>query len=221
MRPAYPHEKRVQRYGYLAFAASALLAALVAFRGDARLVGIALPAGALYALAAAGLVAGAVAVHRRATPIALVAAALLVLAVLPGGDLRPDATDYALGLAFGLALLVAVELVHMTVRYERAHKAVDEGVPEEHVNRVTDEALKTLVARSGLALLVAAAGVALAFLLARLGPAAWRAAVETKSPVGVALAGLVVLGALALVVLIGGATFRRTKTQETTPDVAE
>jgi hypothetical protein len=132
---------------------------------------------------------------------------------------------YALGALFGLALLLALELVHMTERYARAHRAVEsENVPEEHINRVTDEALKTLATRIGIAAFAVAGAVGIAFLLAAAGPAQWRAAVETTAPLGVAVVGLALAGAASLFILARGAKYRlrsEPSPKELLPDVAE
>lgn len=224
MKQAYPHERRVQRYAHAANAALTGLALVLATRHGGDLFGYLVPAIAVYGLALAGFLTGVLAAHRRAAPLALAGVGLQVLAVLPGGRLETEALDHVLGLAFGVAALAFVELVHMTVRYERAHAAVErDNVPEDHINRVTDEAIKTLGGRAGLALLVAALAVGLSYLLTLIGPRQWRDAIETASPLGVAVTGLALLGAGGLYVLIRGSRFRREPTppKETAPDVAE
>lgn len=220
----YPHEARVQRYAYATFALAAGLAAALALTSGDMMLGLEVPLVARVGLVVAGLVAGIVGTARRSTPLAVVGALLLVLAVTPGGTLDPSLVDYALAVGFGGALLVGIELVHMTVRYERAHRAVErDEVPAEHVNRVTDEALKTLVARAGAAVGVVAVSVGLAHVLAAVGPAAWRAGVETTAPIGVALAGLALLGAASLYILTRGATLRRAEStaMESASDAVE
>lgn len=223
--PPYPHEKRVQRYGYVALAATTLTGIVLALVVDARLLGLALPGYVPLALLLAGAALGAFAVARRSSPSSLGAAALLVLGVIPAADARPGIGTYALGLVFGLALLLTLELVHMTERYERAHRAVEnDNVPEEHINQVTDEALRTLGARGGIAALCAAGAIGLAFLLAAIGPAQWRAAVETSAPLGVAVLALALAGGASLFILARGATFRLRRDppqKELLPDVAE
>jgi uncharacterized membrane protein len=113
----------------------------------------------------------------------------------------------------------------MTDRYERAHKAVEkENVPEEHINRVTDEALKTLASRASFAVLAVAAAIGIAFLLRLIGPRQWRDAVETTAPLGVAVAGLALAGAVSLSILARGAVYRlgrEPRPKELLPDVAE
>lgn len=221
----YDHAKRVQRYAYVTFALAAGAAAFIASRSTDVVLGAALPRGLDLGLAALGLLAGVLATSRRSTPIAAAAAGILVLAVVPGALVHPGWPDYALGLAFGVLALAALELVHMTVRYERAHRAVEtEGVPEEHINRVTDEALKTLAQRGGLALAGAAAAVGGAYLLAAVGPLAWRESLETTAPLGVALAGLVLALVAALVILVRGSAIRRSDESTSTeiaPDAIE
>lgn len=227
MKAAHPHEKRVQRHAYVALAVATLLALLQATRGDAAAFGQKIPLLAGVALGVVGAIVGAVAVHRRSGALALAACGLLILALLPGALVEPGLAGYGLGLLFGLALLLYGELVHMTTRYDRAHAAVEtENVPEEHLNKVTDEALKTLAVRGLLAAAFAAAGVLLAFLLGAIGPAQWRAAIETRRPLGVALATLVLLALAGLVVLARGATLRRDANpspspQESFSDAAE
>lgn len=224
MSAPYAHEKRVQRYAYVAYVAAAVLAIVAALNGEGRLLGLDVPPVLSLGLAVAGLAVGLLAAARRSLGIAVAGAALLVLAVTPNGALRPTPVDYALGLLFGLAALAAVELVHMTVRYERAHRAVErDNVPEEHVNRVTDEALKTLAARSALAVAGAGALVAIAFLLAQVGPLAWREALETTAPIGVAVTAIAVLVPISLYILLRDASLRRAdaQTPESAPDVAE
>ena len=220
----YPHEARVQRFAYMAFAAATAFAAVLALTSGDTLLGFEVPLVARLALAVAGLAGGVIGAARRSTPIALAGALLLVLGVTPGGTLSPSLVDYVLAVAFGGALLVGVELVHMTVRYERAHRAVErDEVPAEHVNRVTDEALKTLGARAAAAVGVVAVSVGVAHLLAAIGPAVWRAGVETTAPIGVALAGLALLGAASLYILTRGATLRRVEStaMESASDAVE
>ena len=224
--PAYPHEKRVQRNGYIALGGTVVLGAvLVALADRPRLLGADIPPTALYGALLLGAIVASVAIARRSDLLAGIGAAILVLGVLPAADARPAWWLYALGILYGGALLLTIELVHMTERYERAHRAVEsENVPEEHVNRVTDEALRTLSARAGVAALGVAAIVALAFGLAQFGPRQWRAAVETAAPLGVAVLALAVAGALSLYILARGATFRfrrEAQEKEMLPDVAE
>lgn len=221
----YPHEKRVQRYGYLALGAAVVLGAFLVLPSDPVLLGVEVPVVAPLALLALGGILGAIAVGRRSNGLSIAALALLALAALPAGAPRPSVATYALGLLFGLALLLLFELVHMTERYARAHRAVEnENVPEDHVNRVTDEALRTLAGRGAMAALAAAGAVALALVLALVGPAQWRAAVETRAPLGVAVIGLALAGAASLYILARGATFRLRREptpKELLPDVAE
>lgn len=225
VKPAYPHEKKLQRAGYLALAAATLLAVLLASRGDAKVLGLAIPKLVGIALALVGAVVGAIAVARRHTAIALAGCATLVLAVVPAARAEAGVLDYALGLVFGVALLAFGECVSQTTRYDVAHRAVDaDGVPEEHLNKVSDEALRTLATRGLYAFLAAAACVGLAFLLALAGPAQWRSGVETTAPLGVALASLTLLGAASLVILFTGARFTRAPeapSPEVVPDVVE
>lgn len=221
----YPHERRILRYAAVALVLALAASAVQLVRGDARLLGLDVPPAASYGLLAVGAGVGAFALARRSTPVALGACAAIVLGVLPAGGLEAGLLDHALGLGAGLALLLFAELVHMTARYERAHRAVEkEGVPEDHINRVTDEAVRTLALRGALAAGVALAAILLAFALATLGPRAWRSGIETSAPLGVALVGLVLLGAASLVVLLRGARFPRLRSpskarQETEPHV--
>jgi hypothetical protein len=223
----FPHERRLQGIAYGALAASAVLAFVASRQGADRLFGVEVPAILSYALLAAGALAGLVAVLRRMPFLALAAILLLVLGALPGGMISPGLLAYATGLAFAGAALAYGELVHMMGRYEAAHRAVEsDGLPEDHLNRVTDEALATLAGRVGLALALAGAGVALALLLSVAGPAQWRAALETTSPLGVALASLALLGLGSVLVLLRGARppWRRptpSPSQELAPDVAD
>ncbi|GEM_PF-4269096 len=227
MSKPFPHERRLQGIAYGALAAASALAFAASRQGADRLFGVEVPAALSYALLAAGAFAGVVGVLRRSPPLALAAVLLLVLAALPGGMLSPGLLAYAVGLAFAGAALAYGELVHMMGRYEAAHRAVEsDGLPEDHLNRVTDEALATLAGRLGLALALAGAGVGLAFLLSLAGPAQWRAALETTSPLGVALASLALMGAGSVLVLFRGARppWRRPSTsssQEPASDAAE
>lgn len=207
---AQPHERRVQRFAYLALAGVAALAAWLALRSPGRLLGLDVSPAATLGLVGLGAAAGAVAVARRSTPLALAACALLVLGVAPGGDLAPGAAGYAAGFLFGALLLAFGELVHMTTRYDKAHKLVEEEVvPEESLDRVTDEAVKTLATRAGLALALALGAALVALGLARWGPAAFREGIETAAPLGVAVVALLALSALSLYVLVRGSRLRR------------
>lgn len=221
----HPHEKRIQRYAFGALAATTLLSLQQVFAGDGELGAFELSLGALAGLALVGAVVGVVGVVRRSMLITAIAAALQVLALVPGGAPRPTVAAYAIGLLFGVALLLLVELVHMMERYERAHEAVDtENVPEEHVNRVTDEALRTLATRASFASLVVAGAIGVSYALAAWGPRQWRAATETSAPLGVAVVALALAGAVSLSILARGATFkfrRSPKPKELLPDVAE
>lgn len=224
MKEAYPHEKRVQTFAYAALAGCAVLGFLLVQQGRGQVLGFPVPALASFALLLAGTGLGAAAAYRRDARLAVAACVLFVLAVLPADLDAPGVVGYATGYAFGAALLVFGELVHMTARYEKAHRAVEEeNVPEEHINHVTDEALRTLFARGGLATLAALGAIALAYLLAALGPRAWRDAVETTAPLGVAVAALALAAGAATFILFRGSRLRlrRQPPQETAPDVAE
>src|SRR5207244_3636693 len=106
------------------------------------------------------------------------------------------------------AALVFTELVHQAARHERAHRLVDEEhVEEESVERVTDEALRTLAARAGLALLLTAGGALVALLLSAAGPQYFRDGLESASTLGAAVWTLLVFALLALYVLVRGAKF--------------
>lgn len=223
----YPNEKRVQRQAALAYVLAAGLAIWLALTGESRVLGITVPIAVTGGAAVVGLALGLLAAQRRHMGTALAAAAFLVIAVAPNGALAPSLLDYALGILFGALLLAATELVHMTVRYERAHRAVETGtVPVEHVNRVTDEALKTLAARIGVAAASVAGAVLIAHGLAAFGPRVWREALETTAPLGFAVWGLVLLAAASIYILVRGARFGRasddpTNNLEIAPDVAE
>lgn len=220
----YPHEARVQRWGYGAILAAAALAALDAVLANGRLLGIDVPLAARLGLVAVGALVGLVAVYRRSTPIALAAAGLLVLGVLPAASAQPGLFGYARGLALGVLLLAFGELVHQTARYDRAHQLVEqEGASEEGLDRVTDEALKTLGTRTLLALAVAALGALGALGLATVGPASLREGLETASPVGAAVLSLLVFAIISMFILVRGSRFRReaSPTQEVAADVPE
>jgi hypothetical protein len=219
----YPHEKRVLRFAYAAAGAAIALGLWQALAGNGRFLGLEIPVLALAGLVVIGGILSVVAIRRRSTVLAVVGAGIVVLGVVPGGDPQPGALSYALALLFGACVLVMAELVHMTERYERAHRAVEkENVPEEHINRVTDEALKTLGGRAALAAAAVAATIGLAFLLATVGPRQWRAAVETSAPLGVAVLALALAGVASLFILRRGATLRaEPKPKEVLPDVAE
>lgn len=214
MSAASPHERRLQRWAWLALALATLLGLLQAWP---HLPG--LGAGIL------GAGVGAVAILRRHAPTALAACLLLVLGVLPGGLPRPGLGAYAMGILFGAALLAYGECVHATRRHERARKAVEkDGRAEGHLDRVTGQTLATLGVRTLVAALAAAAGVLLAWLLATLGPVQLREAVETTAPLGVAVASLSLMGGAALFILVRGSRLRRQATgtpQETATDAQD
>lgn len=219
------YDKRVQRYAYAALAADALLAVWLALQGDGRIGNLEIPVLALLGAILVGAVLGVVAVARRSDLLAGLALAALVLAILPGGVASPGLGTYALGALFGLAALLLLELVHMTSRYERAHRAVEtENVPEEHINRVTDESLKTLLSRAALASAAVALAIGGAFVLQAAGPRQWRAAVETSAPLGVAVVALALAGAASLFILARGAKLRlrrEPRPKELLPDAVE
>lgn len=218
----HPHERRFVRLAYVALVAAAGLAFALAATGEGKAFGAEMPALLAPALVLAGVALGAVGARRRSGGVALAACALLALALVPAGGPDAGLADYALGLLFGLALLAYGELVHMTARYDRAHAAVErENVPEDHLDRVADEALKTLATRGVLALGLAALGVLLAFLLASAGPLRLREAVETRAPLGVALASLALMGGIGLFILVRGARAPRQEPQESAPDAVE
>ncbi|MEA3199705.1 MAG: hypothetical protein QOE90_1133 [Thermoplasmata archaeon] len=225
MTKPFPHERRLQRFAFAALALAAILALVATRQGEMRLFGAAVPGLAAYVLVGAGAIAGVVAILRRVPWLALAAVALLVLATVPADLLSPGLPAWGVALAFAAAALAFAELVHMMGRYEAAHRAVErDGLPEDHLNRVTDEALATLAGRAGLALLLVGLALGLAYLLAFAGPAQWRDALETTSPLGVGLAAMALLGAGALLVLFRGARmpWRRAPippTQENAPDV--
>lgn len=211
---AQPHERRVQRFAYGALLAATLLAVIVILPAEGRIFGLDVPLLAMLALLLVGAGLGVFATVRRSTTLALAAAALMLVSVAPAGTLEPGIFGYALGLLFAVALLAFGELVHMTTRYDTAHKLVEEdGMPEEHLDRVTDEAVKTLAARAGMAAGLVAGGVALALLLAAAGPRALRDGLETAAPLGVAIATLLILSALTLYVLARGSRLRRDEGQ--------
>jgi len=220
----YPHERRLQRLAFVALAAAAVLSFIAIAQGRSRLFGADLPLAAPYGVAALGALLGVAAIVRRAASLVLAACAGLILGALPAALVEPGFLAYAVGLALGAALLAVAELVHMMTRYEAAHKAVEEdGLPEAHLDRVTDEALATLSGRLGLALALAGAGLGLAYALRFLGPAQWRDALETTAPLGVALTTLALVGAGGLMILFRGARmpWRRSRSQETASDAAE
>ena len=207
---AQPHERRVQRFAYLALALAAGLGLYLALGSEGKLLGVQVPLLAALGLVLAGAVLGVVAVVRRATGLALAACALLVLGVVPGGARAPGLLGYALGFLFGALVLCFGELVHMTTRYETAHKLVEtEGVPEESLDHVTDEAVKTLAVRAGLALALALSAALAALALTRWGPAAFREGIETAAPLGVAVLALLAFAAISLFVLVRGSRLRR------------
>lgn len=227
MTQMFPHERRIRNYGFVTLALALALALALVVRGNAELVGIDVPKGVQYALVLAAVAVQVAALLRRSGPLATGASVLFVLSVVPAAT---DAAwlDYVLGAAFGVAVLGSGELVHMMERYERAHRAVDDdNVPEDHINKVTDESLRTLVGRGGVALACVLGAVAVAYLLRAAGPAQWRAAVETTAPLGVAVIALALSLVVAIVVLLRGARLPRyartprPEPQESTSDVPE
>jgi hypothetical protein len=206
----HPHEARVQRYAYAALALATIVAAFLALRADGTFLAFAAPTLALLAIVAAGAVVGVVAVVRRRTVVALAAGALLALGVVPDGHaLHPGVLGYAAGLLLGGLVLAFGELVHQTSRYDAAHRLIEEeGVSEEGLDRVTDEALRTLGERALLALGLAALPVLAALALATVGPAAWRAGIETSSTLGVTVLALALFGGVSLFILTRGSTLR-------------
>lgn len=215
---AQPHERRVQRFAFVALALASMLALWLATTSEGRILGNAVPLAARLGLVAAGAMAGVVAVARRSTVTAVAAGGLVVLGLAPGGALAPGLAGYALGALFGAALLAFVELVHMTTRYDKARRLVEEeGVPEESLDRVTDEAVKTLGSRAGMALALALAAVLAALGLAQAGPRALRDGLETAAPLGVATVALLLFAALSIFILVRGSTFGRRSEDDPAP----
>ena len=178
----------VRRNAYLALALALALALVEAGRGSGVLFGLAVPFAASAVVAVVGAAVGAFAVTRRSTRLAMAGAGVIVLAVVPAGELSPGFAGYALALLFAGAALLFTELVHQAARHERAHRLVDEEhVEEESVERVTDEALRTLAARAGLALLLTAGGALVALLLSAAGPQYFRDGLESASTLGAAV----------------------------------
>lgn len=223
MKRDLPNIKGVRRYAFASLTAAAGAALGMALAADPPRFGV--PPAALLAAIVLGAIVGIVGITRRSDVITALAAVLLVAGVIPAGISQPSLGAYAVGLLFGVALLLMLELVHMTGRYERAQRIVEsENVPESHVNSVVVEARKTLATRALLAAAGAALAIGLAFSLAAWGPRQWRAATETTAPLGVAVIALALAGALSMLILARGARYRlrrETPPQELTSDVAE
>lgn len=205
----HPHEARVQRYAYATLIAASALAAWDAAASNGKIFDTEIPVYARFGLVAAGAITGLVAASRRSAPVGAASAALILLGVIPGGSLAPGLMGYARGFLLGGMLLAFLELVHMTQRYDRAHKLVEEeGASEEGLDRVTDEALKTLGGRAAAGIGLAFVAVLLALGFAAFGPTSWREAVETASPLGVGVFVIGILGSLTLYILARGAKLR-------------
>lgn len=217
--------KGVRRYAFACLAVAFVAGAWLVLTGELEPFGVEVPAIAALGLLVAGAIASLVGITRRSDLVVGIGAALLVLGVVPGGFARPGLLVYGLGLLFGFAVLLMLELVYMTGRYERAQRVVErEHVPESHVNTVVVEARKTLAVRAAIAGAFAAAAVGLSFILASVGPSQWRAAVETTAPLGVAVIALALAGAASLFILTRGAKYklrREPPPKELLPDVAE
>lgn len=217
--------KGVRRYAFASLAVATIAGLWLVSTGDMRPLGMEVPPLAALAVLLLGAIVGVVGVTRRSDLITGIGAALLVAGVLPAGFARPGILTYALGLLFGFAVLLTLELVYMTGRYERAQRVVErEHVPESHVTTVVVEARKTLARRVGLSALAAAAAIGVAFLLASVGPRQWRAAIETTAPLGVAVIALALAAGASLFILARGAKFklrREPPPKELLPDVAE
>jgi hypothetical protein len=225
MAPAltrHPHEARVQRYAYGALAGALVADGFLALITPGDVLGVRVPLLATLGLALAAAVVGVVGVARRSGGTALAAAGLLAASAVPGGASAPGVLAYAAGLLLGGLLLAFGELAHQTARYERAHRVIEEEhVGEESLDRVTDEALRTLGERALLALGVAAAPVALALLLSWIGPAPWREGLETASPLGAAVLALAVFAGIAIFILTRGAKLRDESSPKEVVAVAE
>lgn len=217
--------KGVRRYAFASLAVATLAGLWLILTGELRAFGVEVPMAATLTLLVVGVVVGIVGITRRSDLVIGIGAVLLVLGVVPGSFAEPSLLTYGAGLLFGFAVLLKLELVYMTGRYERAQKVVErENVPESHVHTVVVEARKTLARRAGLAALCALGAVGLAFLLASVGPRQWRAAIETTAPVGVAVIALALAGLASLYILTRGAKFklrREPPPKELLPDVAE
>lgn len=202
------NEAKVQRYAYLALGAAYALALVAAGRGSGVAFGVAIPfvASAVIATLGAGVcIAGIV---RRSNAFALSGALVLALALVPASELAPGLVGNALAIAFGGAVLLFAELVHQTARYARAKKlASEEGLSEESLDRVTNEALRTLFTRAALALGLTGAGAGVAIVLSVAGPKFFQDGIESQAPLGVAVWTLFLFSILALYVLVRGAKF--------------
>lgn len=217
--------KGVRRYAFASLAVATITGLWLVLTGELRAFGVEVPMAATLALLVVGVVVGIVGITRRSDLVIGIGAVLLVLGVVPGSFAEPGLLTYGLGLLFGFAVLLMLELVYMTGRYERAQRVVErENVPDSSVKTVVVEARKTLARRAGLAALCAAGAVGLAFLLASVGPRQWRAAIETTAPLGVAVIALALAGLASLYILTRGAKFklrREPPPKELLPDVAE
>lgn len=223
----YEQERRAQRFAFIALALSALLGLIQTGVTPGSLFGMPLPAGVGLGLVILGAILGIVAVMKRAPGLAYATpgAMLTGLALTVTGE--PTLVALILGLAFAGALLAFLELVHIARRYEKAHKVVEtEHAPEESLNHVTIETLRTLTTRLGLAIAGVALGAGLATLLSKLGPRQWRGALETAGPIGIAVFTLALFGLASLYVLSRGGRLREqtvtlTPKSEVEIDVAE
>ncbi len=222
----FPHERRAQRASLTALTVSIVLGFILAGFGTGRIdLGVPLPA----LLLIASFLVGTTAVLRRVVWLALVAAGLSVAGVAMGKSSLDGLGLAGLALGYAVATLAFGELTHVTQRYEKAHKVVEnEHVSEESLNRVTSETLKTLATRGLLSALAVTLGIALTWILRFAGPRQWRAALETTSALGVALATLALFAAASLFILARGAKLRAeessprsSKTAEVDTNVAE
>lgn len=198
----YPTERRVQWLAIASLAGAAIMDALLVGFDPVRYIGYDIPGVVALALVAVAIVVGVVAVVKRSLVLVGVAIAALLVPALGERPWEITAWRFVGSIAFGFLTLAYGELVHMTIRYEKYHKVVDERrTSAAGLDHATEEYLKTFTSVFGLSAAITALVGIVFFLLLTLGPAQHRASIDFRSFYGLAGAAFLVFGTLVVIAL--------------------
>lgn len=204
----YQSERRIQVLALTSLVAAVGLNALLVGFDDARLFGLTIPGTVVLGLLAAPLFLGAVAVVRRSLPLLAGTIGILTITALLERPWEVEAAGLFLALLFGMSTLAFGELVHMTLRYEKLHEAVEKaGTGTESLDHAVSEYLKTFAFVFSLTIALGGAVGLLFTTLREFGPAQHRASFDYTSVYGLVGAAAILFTALLLAALARGADF--------------